>query len=266
MRIYLSVLVFLSSYMFASTITSHNIYTRDNRVDIMLAFDTPFDTPVQQQKGDDFIKITLVGVKVNENINEQISSDFVTQMKITSYDGKIEVLLKTVNSTTIIASKTVDGFGLRLRVKSKDVASKDKLANIKDSIKKEIESKDSSSSTDYSKYYMVVAILLLIFILLLVVKKVVEKSRFKNRNSQNSKEPNLSILYQKMVDDKNRLMLFEFEGVEYLLMVGNSNILLNKKDIKNQNSEKSKTKQQEFEDMLRERGVDLDSTNIRIRN
>ena len=57
-------------------------------------------------------------------------------------------------------------------------------------------------------------------------------------------------------------MLFEFEGVEYLLMVGNSNILLNKKET----FKKPKSKQQEFEDMLKERGVDLASTNIRIRN
>ena len=173
MRLYILILFWIYP-LFASTITSHNIYVRENRVDIMLSFDTPFDNPVQQQKGEDFIKITLIGVKINSKINEVIDSDFVTQMNITSYEGKIEVLLKTIESATIIASKTVDGFGLRLRVQAKIKAPKDKLANIKDSIKKEIQAKDKSS-VDYSKYYMVIAILLLIFILLLVIKKVVEK-------------------------------------------------------------------------------------------
>lgn len=260
MKISLLILL-LASTLLASTIKSHNIYVRDDRVDIMLSFDTPFDNPVQQQKGEDFVRVILIGVAIENEVNEKIDTPFVKQMNIIPYEAKTEVLLKIAKGVNIIASKTVDGFGLRLRVKGKIVEKDNKLSEIKSSVTKDIKVKEA---VDYSRYYIVVGILLLLLIVLLVTKKVVEKNRLKTRTSPNSKEPNLNILYQKIVDDKNRLMLFEFEEVEYLVMVGSSNILLNKKELKKE--PKIKTKQEEFEEMLKQKGVDLNNANIKIRN
>ncbi len=253
----LILILFFSLSLFASTLKSYNIYVRDDRVDVMLSFDSPFDNAVQQQKGDNYIKVILAGVTLNKEISEDVNNSFLSNMKILAFEDRSEIILTTSSEANIIASKTADGYGLRLRIKTNSMKNddEDKLLNIKDEIQ-------TTKDIDYMRYYIVVGVLFVFLMFLLIVKKIVEKSRLKARASSSIKEPNLSILYQKIVDDKNRLMLFEFEDAEYLMMVGNSNVLLNKKELK----KKIKTKQEEFEELLKERGMDLNNANIKIRN
>ena len=59
MRIFLILLICLTSSFSASLLT-YNIYERNDRVDVMLSFDVPYDGKIYEKSTDNNKEITLV--------------------------------------------------------------------------------------------------------------------------------------------------------------------------------------------------------------
>ncbi len=213
----------------ATTLLTYNTYNRDDRVDIMLSFDTPYNGKIFLKKIDSGFIITLNNVSCNKEISKNINSPIIYQMQIIPENKNINIILKTKKNIHIIASKTIDGFGLRLRAKITLPLQKVNYTN-KQVVKNYNALPLDKTYYNNSRYYVVMLILLLLLLLLWIAKrKIVNSSPNKNwlfKNSINENE--VKILYRKQIDPKNSVLVLSYLDKKYLILTGSSNQLLDK--------------------------------------
>jgi len=264
-------LLFLLPFsLYASKILSYNIYERTDRADVMITFDTPYTGQIKQSISKSKIIIKLEDATIESPKIKRVSSQYLHSLTITPMNNETIIVASIAPSTRLIASKTSDAYGLRLRFTDK-IAVKSSTATAANAIHTNALStlptkKDDNMS---QSYYVVVAILVLgIFILLYIKKKM--KSMPANtqtpnnwlfKNTQESTTPtnvnmaaqNVSIRFQKAIDDKNSVVMLDFGNQSYLVLMGNSNILLDKF------TDNKPTSQKEFNEILQSRHEDLEN-------
>ena len=271
-------LLFLLPFsLYASKILSYNIYERTDRADVMITFDTPYNGLIKQSNSSSQIVIKLDDAMIESSKMKNISSNFLHSLAIIPMKGYTKITASVSSSARLIASKTSDSYGLRLRFTNKKT-----LQNLKS---KKVENQTNLSALPTKKeteissnYYAVVGMLLLAIVLLLIMQKKIQKKTnkgttnfwlFKTKNQASSSEnipeikPNneVSIRFQKIINDENSVVMLDFGNQSYLVLMGKSNILLDKfTDSKPQD-------QEEFEKILQNRHQELedflgsDSTN-----
>ncbi len=266
-------LLLLPFLLYASKILNYNVYDRTDRVDIMLTFDTPFHGIIKQNTTHSKIILTLENVNIEAPKFKQIQSKYLQTLSIVPLKNATQIIATIPNqSVKLIASKTTDGYGLRLRFTTKAIQKSEH------SIEKQDDSLASTLPTkkddDMQKsYYIVIGILLLgIFILLYIKKKIEPKQKkqstaskkketwlFKSTNApaqqqpQATSEENVSIRFQKAIDEHTSVVMLDFGTQSYLVLMGNNNILLDKF------TDNKPTSQQEFESILQSRSEELES-------
>jgi len=264
-------LLFLLPFsLYASKILSYNIYERTDRADVMITFDTPYTGQIKQSIRKSKIIIKLEDATIESPKIKKVSSHYLHSLTITPINNETLIVASIAPSTRLIASKTSDGYGLRLRFTDK-IAVKSSTTTATNAIQTNSLStlptkKDDNMS---QSYYVVVAILVLgIFILLYIKKKMkpmpTNTQTPKNwlfKNTQESATPsninmaaqNVSIRFQKAIDDKNSVVMLDFGNQSYLVLMGNSNILLDKF------TDNKPTSQKEFDEILQSRHEDLEN-------
>lgn len=217
--------------LFGSTLLTYNVYERSDRVDIMLSFDSPYDGSIKQQNEDGLTVLLLSDLNTEESVNKSINSDIVQNLAIVNSDDNQRIELISENPISITASKTSDKFGLRIRITKLN-------SNLG------LQTKPDSQNATGSSYIKIISILILLFILLLVMKRKVAK---KSKPSAPSKEfsireshskianqasfeirDGVDILYEKPLDSSNKVVLLNYENKKYLVLVGSSNVLLDR--------------------------------------
>jgi len=78
---------------------------------------------------------------------------------------------------------------------------------------------NTQNSIDFVTYFIILAILIILAIILWFIKRKAPKLPIKNNIS-------MGVLIQKPIDAKNKIVLFEFNKRKYLMLVGNTNLLL----------------------------------------
>jgi len=259
--------------LYASKILSYNIYERTDRADVMITFDTPFSGVIKQSKGKNRIIIKLEDASIETSKIKKVNSEYLHSLTITPMKNQTQILATISSGVRLIASKTSDSYGLRLRF-TKKATSKNKLNN---SITQtpDLSALPTKKSGEFStSYYIVVAILIVGIIILLVLKKrMVQPNQTKpqdswlfksNKNqtqtpiksepvvSSESIQSNVSIRFQKAINSTNSVVMLDFGEESYLVLMGNSNILLDKfRDDK-------PTTELEFETILQDRNRELE--------
>ncbi len=232
------VLFLITPILFATTLLNHNIYEREKRVDLMLSFDSPFDGSVRKtEAADNTLNIRLTGVGIMKPFSKELQNGFVRAITITG-SGNNTVLVKiypTKERLNVEASKTIDGFGLRLRIQPAAASKKpetDTASRIQQSASLPLNTLESSNSLPGWRYWSVLLVMLLLLLVLWFVKRrrpgvsiganwLMPKIMDTKTNIQEA-----NIRYQKRLDSENRLMLLEFNDKQYLIVVGKSGILL----------------------------------------
>ncbi|MGM0622918.1 MAG: hypothetical protein ACQESH_02750 [Campylobacterota bacterium] len=226
------------------TLLNQNLYERDNRVDLMLSFDSEFEGRVSQQSHQNGVAIILSDVVLEAPYQNELNHPFLQSIAITQV-GENSVSLRFVSQSGIdvLAAKTSDGYGLRLRVVSPQppVTKQTKPSGQKDAPAQQNPSPTQEQEDTITlgkeggveltpSYIITVSVLLVIAVALFIVKRKLNGAKEswlipKGFNTQKKKQ-NLNIKFQKVLDSKNKVVLMEFEGREYLTLIGNSNILL----------------------------------------
>ncbi len=240
----LILLSFLLTALWSSHLLDYQIYERENRVDLMLSFDVPFDGSIRKQSGNDnVILITLTNIKSDKPFIKHLQHSFIETISLTP-SGDEKVLVKIVPKRlplSIQASKTIDGFGLRFRIvpavnhtQEHSSALQTKTPNISSSDTTTALNLLKNSDTGPGwRYWLVMAALGILLIILWIIKKRGLGTKgtgwlFQSKTVAN--QPNLpadaTILYQKPLDANNRLMLIEYAYRQYLVIIGQNNILL----------------------------------------
>ncbi len=253
MRQFLLFLLVCSS-LFSANILSYNIYDRTDRVDIMFTFDTPFTGSITQKRQNDKIIIKLEDSKIESPKIKNISSDYVSRLTIAPIGNEVQIITKTPPNVGMTASKTSDGYGLRLRFMTK-VATTPKTTIANPNLSQLQTKPDTEISTSYM---VVVALLLLSTLALFVFKKRFTQNRVKKVKKpslfgkQIENHDDINIRFQKSIDNNNKVVMLEFGTESYLVVLGNSNLLLDKFDASGISTEN------EFEEMLDSKHQELD--------
>jgi len=257
--------------LFASKILSYNIYDRTDRADVMITFDTPYHGSIKQSTTNTKIIIKLEDAQIESSKVKKVSSKFLQQLTITPMKGYTQITATIPSNIKLVASKTSDAYGLRLRFVSKTISTNQKTTNQTTALSPTANLPTKKSDELSSSYYIVVSILIIGIIILLIIKKktqapIMAKSKdswlFKPNTDQvkpNIQEQNLnnsndmvSILFQKQINETNTVVMLSFMSESYLVLMGNSNILLDKFH------DEKPSSQQEFETILQDRNEQLE--------
>jgi hypothetical protein len=241
MRSFILICIFIISTLNATTLLTYNVYERSDRIDLMLSFDSPYDGSITKKMGKNITILTLSDLTYDQLIEKSIDSAIVQEITIEPNNDKTNIILKSDHKISVIASKTVDGFGLRIR--SKQIKTNANLPTIKStntanesSNQTFLQTKANEDLID-SRYISVIVVLLILLGFMFWLKNKVTNTKLsvKEKNSwlfqgnkNNSEKIEVNVLHKKQVDKNNSVVLLEFEGQKYLVMTGNSNLLLDK--------------------------------------
>jgi hypothetical protein len=247
--------------LFSSTILSHQIYDRSDRVDVMLTFDTPYDGTLSQYRQSGKIVVKLGDATIDTPALKKLSSPFVSKLTITPIDQETQFIATVPDSVVLRASKTSDAYGLRLRFTNGAPAvttSAPSLTSQQTAATSGLPTKpDLQISTSY---YVVIGILVAGIIILLYLKRKISatasggsKKPWLFATSGDKKADNVTIRFQKGIDQKNRVVMMDYGEESYLVVIGSTNLLLDKFH------GNQPVTQSEFESMLQDKHEELDS-------
>jgi len=245
-------LLILPIFLFGSKILSYNVYERSNHVDIMITFDTPYEGKLSQSKQNSTLILKLQNASIESPKIKNLKTSYLRKMTITPINSRTEIILETADDIHMSASKTSDAYGLRLRFTKGALTSKTKTSASTTSL-------PTKTKSDFkNSYYIVIAILLAGIILMFWIKKKVSNPSTKGKQpwlfKGGAKKEGVSIRFQKPLDTKNRVVMLDFEGNSYLVVIGTSNVLLDK-----YNGDQAISTQSEFDDLLNKNKGELDS-------
>ena len=235
----LFILLFALTYINAANLLTYNIYERSDRVDVMLSFDSPYEGRITQKRGENITILTLNDLTYDRLIEKNINSDILQALSIEPIKDSMRVILKSENNIAVIASKTIDGFGLRIRTKPINIIKKTNSSLSKRTIKSNTTPLSTKPSEDLidGRYLSVIAFLAIILLFMFWLKRKVankttelknNKSWLFKANTKNLPNGEVNVLHQKQIDNTNSVVLLEFQNKKYLVMTGSSNLLLEK--------------------------------------
>ncbi|MBU0721605.1 hypothetical protein KJ877_09710 [bacterium] len=260
-------LIFLLPFtLYASKILSYNIYDRTDRVDVMITFDTPYEGIIKQSINPSKIIIQLEDAKIESSKVKQLSSRFLNTLTITPMSTHTQIVATVPPSVVLKASKTSDSYGLRLRFT--DIPSQQTKQHVSAN-NNPLASLPTKQEDDMSQsYYIVISILLIGIALLFFIKKKVTPKKgnqtsswlFKETAGSDSKAAqiksteikNVSIRFQKTINNDNSVVMLDFGEQSYLVLMGHSNILLDKF------TDNKPITEDDFETILQNRHQELD--------
>lgn len=233
-------------YLHAAKILTYNIYDRTDRVDVMITFDTPYEGVIKQSVNNSTITIKLQDAFIESPKVKQLSSKFIRLISIAPMENHTQIVVEVPPSVSLQASKTSDAYGLRLRFATN--APSDASSQEQTKLFENEESSDllpTKKSDDLSQsYYIVLTILIVGIITLFYLRKKVatQKNRqpqtswlFKENQETQQKESvqqqgfsNVTIRFQKALNGENSVVMLDFAEQSYLVLMGKSNILLDK--------------------------------------
>lgn len=257
MRLFLPLLL-LPSLIFAAKILSYNVYDRTDRVDIMFAFDTPYEGTLRQTQQNSTIIIKLDNATIESPKIKNVASPFLSKLTITPIGDQTQIITTVAPTVKMQASKTSDAFGLRLRFYKPEAT-----ATAADTAKtaSPVAALPTKPEGQYDRSYMVVILILLVAIaILLWLKSRIGKTPAASSASKpwlfskkgGGLKEDVNIRFQKALDPKNRVVMLDYADESYLIVIGTSNVLLDKF-----HGSRPVT-QNDFEEMLQNKHEELD--------
>ena len=255
-------LLLLPFALHASKILSYNVYDRTDRVDVMITFDTPYEGKIKQSITSSKIIIKLEAASIEATKSKSLNSKYLNSINIIPLSGYTKIIASVPKSTKLQASKTSDAYGLRLRFSNKvstKITPKQTEANVLTN-----NTLPTQKSGDMSQsYYVVIGILFIGIVILFILKnKIPTPGNQKKSNSwlfkvakeaQGQQTDDVSIRFQKNINEQNSVVMLDFVGQSYLVLMGTNNILLDKF------TDNKPVTQDDFDTILQNRHQELDA-------
>ena len=287
MRVFAGLLLFFVA-LWGSNLSTYNVYERSDRVDIMLSFDAPYSGAILQERKDGAITLLFKDLQNDQNIEKSVNSSILQELLFEPRGQNLALVIKSDAQVAVSASKTTDGFGLRIRVAPENAANsaaatalspQETRENITEATNLSGDQNTSnltasaqgaglnlgaqsgdvnfmtqgmSDMIDY-RYYSVLGVLALLLVMLLFVKaklknkqKTIKTKRENGWFEKVKSDESVEIIYEKPLDDTNKVVLFQHLDRRYLVLTGTSNVLLDKF------GEEKMTSEQDFQSFFEE--------------
>ena len=269
MRIFAALLLFFVA-LWGSNLSTYNIYERSDRVDIMLSFDAPYSGAILQERKDGVITLLFKDLQNDQNIEKSVNSSILQELLFEPRGQNLALVIKSDAQVAVSASKTTDGFGLRIRVTPENAANSAAATALSPQETRENITEATNLSSDQNasnltpstqgaglnlgiqngdvnfmtqgmsdmidyRYYSVLGVLALLLVVLLFIKaklknkqKTIKTKRENGWFEKVKSEGGVEIIYEKPLDDTNKVILFQHLDRRYLVLTGTSNVLLDK--------------------------------------
>jgi hypothetical protein len=224
------------------------------------------------------IIIKLEGASIESPKIKNVHSKYLRSLTITPLKNKTQIVAFVPSNVKLIASKTADSYGLRLRFIDKTSTTLHQTNNQTNTSTLASSLPTKKDGTISQSYYIVIGFLFFSILILLYFKKKMSSKKSKepfsnawpfqpntslkpvtpqeeektNKQAPPTSNNEVSIRFQKVIDEKNSVVMIDFGIQSYLVLMGNGNILLDK-FIENKPST-----QQEFESILQSRHEELE--------
>jgi hypothetical protein len=270
----LALILLIPGILFGSKILSYNIYDRNDHVDVMLTFDTPYEGVLRQNRQGNIIVIKLEAASIDSPLVKTINSEFLQKLSVSPNGDQIQIVANVPDNVTLKASKTSDSYGLRLRFNPftspiENSATGQNTATISNLPTK-------AGNEFEQSYYVVIGILVVGIGILFWLKQGIAKKTIRMReepkapwsfSADKKTGPVLSttaslastlggggvqIRFQKTLDASHSVAMLDFGTQSYLVLLGNNTILLDKFQ------DNIPISQNEFESMLKSKHQELD--------
>ena len=287
MRIFAALLLFFAA-LWGSNLSTYNIYERSDRVDIMLSFDAPYSGAILQERKDGAITLLFKDLQNDQNIEKSVNSSILQELLFEPRGQNLALVIKSDAQVAVSASKTIDGFGLRIRVTPENAANSAAATALSPQETRENITETTNLSGDQNasnltssaqgaglnlgaqsgdvnfmtqgmsdmidyRYYSVLGVLALLLVVLLFVKaklknkqKTIKTKRENGWFEKVKSDEGVEIIYEKPLDDTNKVVLFQHLDRRYLVLTGTSNVLLDKF------GEEKMTSEQDFQSFFEE--------------
>ncbi|KAA6227122.1 hypothetical protein FMM58_04205 [Campylobacter sp. LR291e] len=217
--------------LFGAQIVGYNIYDRNERVDIMLSFDSAFGGEVIKQKDKNFTLLTLKDATYATKEKKGFKSKLLDKMEISSDNNNTYIIFQSKEDIEVLPS-IADNLGFRIRIvpKTEENLSQSSQAlptpNL-DLVEKPLQADIDKVSTkqqvntnfDYLNYVLIISILVLLLLVLWWFKR-----RVAYKNVLGIKDFNIS--FQRPLDKNNQFVIIDYNEKRYVLILGSSNLLL----------------------------------------
>lgn len=234
MRIF-TLLVLLFSSLFSANLLTYNVYERSDRIDVMLSFDSPHEGSISQKNDPASITLTISDLHYDKMVEKSINSPIIQDLVIIPDGNSLKVSLKSDKKISVVASKTVDGFGLRIRGSIMQASS----APTPIATPATVDNTTTPNAMDFidTRYIIVICVLLVLVFIMLWIRKRLQTMPRKNSSSggkswlfnpKTGLPQEVNLLHKKPLDTNNSVVLFEYGNIKYLVMTGNTNVLLEK--------------------------------------
>ncbi|MEW5832055.1 MAG: hypothetical protein AB1763_04395 [Campylobacterota bacterium] len=276
---YLIALFILTPMLWGAKVLSYNVYDRNDRVDVMLTFDTPYEGVLRQNRQGDTIVVKLEEAFIEASKTKDVNSAYLNKLTIAPQGEHLEIIAKVSPDVTMQASKTSDSYGLRLRFMSAaGIASSTAPSPVDETALTGLPTKKSNEFEQ--SYYVVIAILVIGIGILLWLKQSIAK-RTGVIQPQQPKTPwlfnkpaaevqsvsapampispikagesgGIHIRFQKSLDAINSVAMLDYGTQSYLVLIGTNTVLLDKFQ------DNIPVTQNEFESLLQSKHRELD--------
>ncbi len=226
------------SLLYGSNLLTYNIYERSDRIDIILSFDAPYEGSISQKNDTSSTTLTLSDLNYDRLIEKSINSPIIQELTINPEGKNLKVTLKGDKRISVVASKTVDGFGLRIRGTHYQGGYTKQPLNGSEASGAEPLAHSASFSVIDGRYISVIIVLLILVLLMLWIRKRLASNILLKKNVPHGKEESwlfhpqtslseeVNILHKKPLDANNSVVLFEYKDHKYLVVTGSTNVLL----------------------------------------
>jgi hypothetical protein len=275
---YLLPLILLPALLWGAKILSYNVYDRNDRVDVMLTFDTPYEGVLRQNHQGNTFTVKLEEAFIDDPKIKNINSKYLNKLSITPKEDHTEILAETSNDVVMQASKTSDSYGLRLRFMNPAATSEPTVSNAPMG-ESSLGALPTKSSNEFEKsYYVVIAILVIGIGILFWLKQNIAKrtetlrtepkapwlfdksstpiepktATITNSLPLSGESGGVHIRFQKALDNSHSVAMLDYGTMSYLVLLGNTTILLDKFQ------DNIPVTQNEFESLLQSKHRELD--------
>lgn len=218
---HLLLLLSFATLLFPSSILNTKIYDRDNRVDLLLSFDTVYTGTVSKYERNGKTYLILPNANIGADKQYDFTHPFLRGINIYKSSNRTLVEMDAPGSNIKI-TKVAPGYGLRVRTTKAE-----KQLPI-DRYKTAVPQQSTTlgqNVEDLTEKYMIVGIFVASLLLLLVLIKIMAGRKTVGGGKGGALDAR--VIYNKSIDAKNRLLLIEFNRKHHLMLMGaTGNVLI----------------------------------------
>jgi len=201
------VFLLIATFLFATNLININFFPHKNNVDILFSLDGKYKGKVVKLGENEYYLTNIFSTKI---VNKTFDNEFLKSVEISPYKEGIKIKIYPKDKIKTQFALTPEGYGIRFRIASINKPKKEEV--------KALIAQNPAKGVDLTAYFIGLAILIILAIILFLLKKKMPKLPSKNVK--------MAVIMQKPIDAKNKVVLFEFNKRKYLMLIGNTNMLL----------------------------------------